>query len=510
MRQDYYNEVKDISPECPEVLHYIPSALALTGRVSSWLKNPENRLPVSCTVLTVEDSMEGMNGIEYSWLYTSHGLRNGAGVALDLNNIRAKGLDNGKGLVASGVCSFMRIYNVLNEILRRGGTYKNGAITCYIDYDHPDIEEFLDLKPSDIPWLKRAVYVDEGLRHYPIKKKLAKKVNQGLVWLAKKTYDKNNNPLKSNVCLEVLLRSRATCLLSHVNLGRCTIEDLTIQIKESMSYLCQLHEHTTVENTKYYLPQSKDRQVGLGLIGLASMLAKYQVSYREFVTALESIELLTSGFRRDLFSSLAEGNTINNEPLTTAAKIAMELVRGYMYASVVAREFKMERAFTIAPTASCFTRHSDSEGYSVTPEISPPISREIERTSETFGIIEYDFHPDVEIASDVGWNVQWRLLNVIQRLMNSTGLAHSISANIWNSKVVDEDFIDEFLDSDLLTTYYRLDITGNIIQNKSQVLTADNLEKLSKQYDEKDDGDESLIVKAVDQAPGYCSVCAGE
>ena len=41
------------------------NVIARTGRVQN-ADNPENRLPVSCTVFVVEDSMEGENGIEAS------------------------------------------------------------------------------------------------------------------------------------------------------------------------------------------------------------------------------------------------------------------------------------------------------------------------------------------------------------------------------------------------------------------------------------------------------------
>ena len=50
--------------------------IARTGRVQSWIDNPESRLPVSCTVFVVDDSMEGDNGIEKSWRYVSFALRN--------------------------------------------------------------------------------------------------------------------------------------------------------------------------------------------------------------------------------------------------------------------------------------------------------------------------------------------------------------------------------------------------------------------------------------------------
>ena len=112
--------------------------ISRTGRVQSWIDDPTSRLPVSCTVMSVQDSMTGEDGIEASWRFVSHALRHGAGVAIHLSNIRPSGSENGKGLTASGPVSFAKIYSCLNEILRRGGTYKNGAVVCHLDIDHPD------------------------------------------------------------------------------------------------------------------------------------------------------------------------------------------------------------------------------------------------------------------------------------------------------------------------------------------------------------------------------------
>ena len=58
--------------------------IARTGRVQNWIDDPTSRLPVSCTVFVVEDSIEGPNGIEASWRFVSHALRYGAGVAVHL------------------------------------------------------------------------------------------------------------------------------------------------------------------------------------------------------------------------------------------------------------------------------------------------------------------------------------------------------------------------------------------------------------------------------------------
>ena len=139
----------------------MPNLISRTGRVQSWIDDPTGRLPVSCTVFVCDDSMEGPEGIEASWRFASHALRNGAGVAIHLSNLRPKGHDNGEGLVASGPVSFGKIYSTLNEILRRGGKYKNGAIVLHLDASHPDIDEFITTPREQLAWVKRCVNITD-------------------------------------------------------------------------------------------------------------------------------------------------------------------------------------------------------------------------------------------------------------------------------------------------------------------------------------------------------------
>ena len=103
------------------------NVIARTGRAQSWIDDPTSRLPVSCTVFVVEDSMEGPNGIEASWRFVSHALRYGAGVAVHLTNLRPKGHDTAKGLLPLVLCRSGKS-TCLNEQLRRGGVYKNGQL----------------------------------------------------------------------------------------------------------------------------------------------------------------------------------------------------------------------------------------------------------------------------------------------------------------------------------------------------------------------------------------------
>jgi Ribonucleotide reductase, barrel domain len=446
----------------------VPQHLAVTGRVEDWSKNPEGRLPVSCTTFSVEDSMEDPSGIEDSWIFLNRALRSAAGVAMDLSKLRPSGTSNGKGLVSSGPCSFAGIYSHFNQVLRRGGTYKNGAVTLYLDYDHPDIEEYLNLSPSEIPWAKRAIYVDENLMNSPYIDLIVQRLRDGSIWLAKKQWNKDGTRLYSNVCMEILIKHRGTCLLSHVNLGSPTIAEIPQAYEDSMEFLCSLHAATGVGQSGIYLDPSEDKQVGLGAIGLSNLLAIEKVTYADFVDALEIV--------------LGSNNDSNCSE--KAMSIAYAVLAGHDRAAAVARKHGMERAFTIAPTATCSYRYRDRDGYTTSPEISPPnchpVTKSVIRESETFGDIPYDYHPSCETTTDVDWNTQYRLMKAWQRLMNSTGLAHAISFNIWDKAGVDKAFVADWLESPLKTTYYSLRVSqfaldkSHIPQSEAQVCSLDS------------------------------------
>ena len=431
--------------------------VARTGRVQSWIDDPTSRLPVSCTVFVVEDSMEGPNGIEASWRFVSHALRFGAGVAVHLSKLRPQGAENGKGLVASGPVSFARIYSTLNETLRRGGVYKNGAVVCHLDLNHPDILEFIQANRAELPWVKRCVNINDYWWEEAtanVKAALLQGIRQGDIWLNKTKVDAYGNRIRGNVCLEVYLPSRGTCLLQHVNLAACDIEDIPQAFVTGMSELCSLHSRTGVGESGEYLPSETDRQVGLGMLGLANLLRRYGVSYKEFGEALAVVN---------------SGEAITE--FTPGITLALEFKSGIAQAASIARVNNMDRAFAIAPTASCSYRYKDPDGYTATPEIAPPIARQVDRDSGTFGVQSYDYG-QVEIASEVGWDAYLSVANGIMRMLDGTGLLHGYSFNSWSDVITyDEAFIEEWLASDQTSLYYSLQVMGDT-QDKTSAYAA--------------------------------------
>ena len=467
--------------------------IARTGRVQDWLEDPQGRLPVSCAVIVVEDSMEGKDGIEASWRFVSHGLRNGAGVAVHLSNLRPKGKENGKGLTASGPCSFGKIYSTLNEILRRGGKFKNGAVVLHLDYDHPDAMEFVSMERKELQWAKRAVNVDEHFfeRTTPaFRAALIKSISNGDVWLVKKKYNAKGERVYFQVCLEVAMQSRGSCLLEHINMGACSIDEIRKAFVDGMTELCQLHARTGVGNTGEYLGPEKDKQVGLGMLGLANFLAINGISYKDFGDALEAFVMDDSSPWDDHWC------------LTIAAKAVVALYEGTLAAARIAREHGMERAFAIAPTASCSYRYLDSRGFTTAPEIAPPIARLVDRDSETMGVERFEYGP-VEIAEEVGWEAFRKVADGICQLLDDTGLFHGYSANWWSDLVTcDEAFIEEWLDSSQTSIYYALQVqSGTQAKDDVGVELGESLTSFFGLEDE-DPGQCDLA------NPGFCAACA--
>lgn len=423
--------------------------IARTGRVQSWLDNPESKLPVSCTVFVVEDSMEGPNGIEASWRFVSHALRNAAGVAVHLSKLRPRGEENGKGLVASGPVSFARVYSTLNETLRRGGTYKNGACVIHIDANHADLEEFVNASRAELPWVKKCIDVTPEWWNdlsEPLQAKILKAIQAGDIWLNKVKFDQAGDRIYGNVCLEIYLPSRGTCLLQHVNLGACTTESLHTAFRDGMSELVALHARTGVGDTGEYLSPDVDRQVGLGLLGLANFLSLHGVTYLAFGEALKAV------------------NAGEDSESTPAVVLARELVCAVAGAAQIARYNGMDRAFTIAPTASCSYRYTDLEGFTTAPEIAPPISRHVDRDSGTFGVESFDYG-NVEIASEVGWDAYKLVADEICRMFTNTGLFHGYSFNSWSDVVTyDQAFIQDWLQSPQSSLYYALQVMPDTLR----------------------------------------------
>jgi hypothetical protein len=277
-------------------------------------------------------------------------------------------------------------------------------------------------------------------------------------------------------------------------MGACSIEELQGAFVEGMTELCELHARTGVSDTGEYLSHDEDKQVGLGMLGLANFLAIHEVSYNEFAGALDAFHAFLDG--RDPFW------LTDNWPSTTAGSAVLALAEGISEAAKIAREHGMERAFAIAPTASCSYRYLDARGFTTAPEIAPPIARLVDRDSETMGVERFEYGP-VEIAEEVGWETFRIVADGICKLLERTGLFHGYSANWWSDLVAcDETFIRQWLDSPQTSIYYALQVQSGT-QSKDDV-GVELGESLTSFFGLEDkDQDQSDPIDT-----GFCAACA--
>lgn len=551
-----------------------PRGTLVVGRIESYIKHPEQLLPVSCTVGLLQNNLLEKHGVGDLMRFVSQGLRFGAGVALhvsefdlyeqydfsyrfyidpnhpdqadfstyekqppshndlvikvadsmqsddtengglsiesswaefirlavsntqkiiviDLSALRPKGQDNGKGLVASGPGSFGIIYDYIaeflffptltslcqifsgqNEVLRRGGIFKNGAITIHFDYDQKGALEFVSMSRSKTNWARLCLNIDENFLSLPEASlgHFFRYISKGDVFIVRKVYAESGERLRHNVCLEILLKPFGTCLLSHLNLGLLSDKEIPDAGEASVKWLCELHGQTGVENSEFYLSPEEDKQVGMGLVGFSNALAIREVTYKEFVEAAEIYLHIHNMCDVKAFNPEFDLTLYTERVNLNAVSFVESLAKMYEKAGEVGKSYGMRAVFTIAPTASCSFKGRDSEGYTTSPEIAPPLDRIIDRESETMEVIlNVQYHPDCEVAEEVEYSVHFRTACCIQSFMNSTGLAHSISFNWWSDKtVMNKDEIGRFLSSPLLSYYYALPV-ARLTQDKSRV-----------------------------------------
>ncbi len=67
----------------------------------------------------------------------------------------------------------------------------------------------------------------------------------------------------------------------------------------------------------------------------------------------------------------------------------------------------------------------------------------------------------------MGYEDYFRLANCWQQSMEATGQAHSISFNVWDTQVIDQAFLEQWMRSALWTTYYRLPVRQQVALDKT-------------------------------------------
>ena len=99
-------------------------------------------LPISCFLNEASDSLEGIVGLwnENVWLAAR-----GGGIGSYWGNLRAIGERVGHNGKTSGVIPFIRVMDSLTLAISQG-SLRRGSAAVYLPVDHPEIEEFIEIR----------------------------------------------------------------------------------------------------------------------------------------------------------------------------------------------------------------------------------------------------------------------------------------------------------------------------------------------------------------------------
>ena len=99
-------------------------------------------LPISCFLNEASDSLDGILDLwsENVWLAAK-----GGGIGSYWGNLRSIGEKIGKVGKTSGIIPFIKVMDSLTMAISQG-SLRRGSAACYLPIDHPEIEEFIEMR----------------------------------------------------------------------------------------------------------------------------------------------------------------------------------------------------------------------------------------------------------------------------------------------------------------------------------------------------------------------------
>lgn len=282
----------------------------------------ERGLPISCFNVHVPDSIED---ITHKLGEVIMQTKIGGGTSGYFGNLRERGsavTDNGK---SSGAVSFMKLFDTAMDTISQGGV-RRGAFAAYLDIDHPDCEEFIQIRNIGNPiqnlfygvsipdyWMQEMIDGNPEKRHLWAKI-LESRQQKGMPYLffsdnvnrhKPQVYkDLNMRINSSNLCSEIMLPSTNDesfiCCLSSMNLELYDEWKDTEAVKLAIFFLdAVLQEFIEKTEGNYYLASAnrfakRHRALGLGVLGWHSYLQKNNIPFE----GLEAKMLTTEIFQR--------------------------------------------------------------------------------------------------------------------------------------------------------------------------------------------------------------------
>ena len=304
-------------------------------------------LPISCFNVHVPDSIEG---ITHKMGEVIMQTKIGGGTSGYFGELRHRGTavtDNGK---SSGAVSFMKLFDTSMDVVSQGGV-RRGAFAAYLDIDHDDVEEFLQIRDIGNPiqnlfmgvcvpdyWMHEMIEGDTDKRRIWAKV-LESRQQKGMPYIFFTDNVNRNKPQvykdkgltinASNLCSEIMLPSTEDesfiCCLSSMNLELYDEWKDTNAVKLAIYFLdAVLSEFIEKTEGNYYLSAARNfairhRALGLGVLGYHSYLQRNMIPFESMEAKMFNAKVFKQIQEQSLAASKELAN-IYGEP---------ELLKGY-------------------------------------------------------------------------------------------------------------------------------------------------------------------------------------
>jgi len=267
-------------------------------------------LPISCFNVHIPDSIDG---ITHKMGEVIMQTKIGGGTSGYFGELRQRGsavTDNGK---SSGAVSFMKLFDTSMDVVSQGGV-RRGAFAAYLDIDHGDIEEFLNIRDVGNPIQNLFMgvcvpdyWIQDMIEGNTEKRKIWARVlesrqQKGMPYIFFTDNVNRNKPQvyknlemsinSSNLCSEIMLPSSENesfiCCLSSMNLELYDEWKDTNAVNLATYFLdAVLSEFIEKTEGNYYLQEARNfavrhRALGLGVLGYHSYLQKNMIPFESF------------------------------------------------------------------------------------------------------------------------------------------------------------------------------------------------------------------------------------
>lgn len=271
-------------------------------------------LPVSCFNSHISDRMDS---ILYKVAEVGMMSKLGGGTSGYFGDLRGRGVSISVGGESSGPVHFMELFDKTAEVISQGSA-RRGSFAAYLPVEHPDIEEFLQIRNEGHPIQNMSIGVTisnewmnsliEGDKH---KRKIWAKIIQkrfesGYPYIFFSDTVNNNAPQvykdkqlqikSSNLCSEINLASDENnsfvCVLSSLNLLHWDEIEKTDAIETLIYFLDSVNQEfvNKTENIRFMKSARNfalnQRALGMGVLGWHSYLQSKMISFESMQAKL--------------------------------------------------------------------------------------------------------------------------------------------------------------------------------------------------------------------------------